>query len=130
MRIALAKLLLEKPNLLFARRAYQPLGSRSSQLAGAVSHHLSICLRPDFSRSLFSGCPPSTRSSKSGIAVCIFTTATMRNTSLRNRNAPSNWKPLTATSANASKQLEAFINRFRYQATKAKQVQSRIKELD
>jgi ATP-binding cassette, subfamily F, member 3 len=32
--------------------------------------------------------------------------------------------------ADRIEQLEAFINRFRYQATKAKQVQSRIKELE
>ena len=35
-----------------------------------------------------------------------------------------------ATSASASSNWKSFINRFRYQATKAKQVQSRIKELE
>ena len=43
------------------------------------------------------------------------------------------WAQLLAAYENQQdriRQLEAFINRFRYQATKAKQVQSRIKELE
>jgi len=43
------------------------------------------------------------------------------------------WESLEAAYRNQRariEQLEAFINRFRYQATKAKQVQSRIKELE
>ena len=38
--------------------------------------------------------------------------------------------PPTSNQRDRIQQLEAFINRFRYQATKAKQVQSRIKELE
>jgi ATP-binding cassette subfamily F protein 3 len=40
------------------------------------------------------------------------------------------WRRLIAISAIQIEHLEAFINRFRAQATKAKQVQSRIKELE
>jgi ATP-binding cassette subfamily F protein 3 len=43
------------------------------------------------------------------------------------------WEQLEAAARNQRdriEQLEAFLNRFRYQATKAKQVQSRIKELE
>ena len=43
--------------------------------------------------------------------------------------APSS-NPRIAISAIQIEHLESFINRFRYQATKAKQVQSRIKELE
>ena len=40
------------------------------------------------------------------------------------------WRAPIKNQRDRIEQLEAFINRFRYQATKAKQVQSRIKELE
>ena len=60
----------------------------------------------------------------------ISTPATTRSTCSRRRSAMPNWKPRIRNQQERIEQLEAFINRFRYQATKAKQVQSRIKELE
>jgi ATP-binding cassette, subfamily F, member 3 len=48
----------------------------------------------------------------------------------RNRSAAIRWMSAYKNQRDRIEQLEAFINRFRYQATKAKQVQSRIKELE
>jgi len=48
----------------------------------------------------------------------------------RRRNANEQLQAAYRNQRDRIEQLEVFINRFRYQATKAKQVQSRIKELE
>ena len=54
MRIALAKLLLRKAEPAAAGRADEPSRSGSAQLAGSISDELSVRVRADFARPLFS----------------------------------------------------------------------------
>ena len=54
----------------------------------------------------------------------------MKNIWRRRRSGWSNFEAAYRNQRERIEQLEVFINRFRYQATKAKQVQSRIKELE
>jgi ATP-binding cassette subfamily F protein 3 len=72
----------------------------------------------------------SSASSKSGTSRCTSTPATTTNTSPEKTRAKNSWKRAYKTQRDRIEQLEVFINRFRYTATKAKQVQSRIKELE
>ena len=63
-------------------------------------------------------------------AAFTSTAATTRNICARNSSAADSLESAYRNQRERIEQLEAFINRFRYQATKAKQVQSRIKELE
>jgi len=67
---------------------------------------------------------------KSGTSVCISTPAITTSTWPERRRARSSSNLPTKPSTTASSSSKSFINRFRYTATKAKQVQSRIKELE
>ena len=113
-----------------ARRAHQPPRSGSAQLAGRLSARLSQRLRAGLARPLFSGRHGAQASPSCGTRACTSTPAATRATKSRRpsgarnlqaayenqRTASSSWKPSSTASA--------------YQATKAKQVQSRIKELE
>src|SRR6195256_1807061 len=129
MRIALAKLLLEKPNLLLldeptnhldleARNWLEEYLSRSPYAFVLVSHDryfLDVTVRKIielWNKNLH-----------------IYTGGYSRYEELKTERRTQ----LLAAYENQQervRQLEAFINRFRAQATKAKQVQSRIKELE
>ena len=62
--------------------------------------------------------------------VHFYTGGYTRYEAAEDRAARAARRPPTHNQQDRIEQLEAFINRFRYQATKAKQVQSRIKELE
>ena len=130
MRIALAKLLLEKPNLL---------------LLDEPTNHLDLEARNWLEE--LSGSPIRTPSCWSRTTATSSTSPCARSLELWNKGVhfytggysryeqqkAERRAQLEAAYANQQDritQLEAFINRFRYQATKAKQVQSRIKELE
>ena len=68
--------------------------------------------------------------SKSGTSGFIFTTATTKNIWTPKTQRLEQLESAYRNQRERIEQLEVFINRFRYQATKAKQVQSRIKELE
>jgi ATP-binding cassette subfamily F protein 3 len=129
MRIALAKLLLEKPNLLLldeptnhldleARNWLEEYLSAYPYAFVLVSHDryfLDVTVRKI--------CELWNK------ALHIYTGGYSRYELQKDERR----SQLLAAYANQQEriaQLEAFINRFRYQATKAKQVQSRIKELE
>jgi ATP-binding cassette subfamily F protein 3 len=129
MRIALAKLLLEKPNLL---------------LLDEPTNHLDLEARNWLEEYL--GAYPNAfvlvSHDRYFLDVCVRKIAELWNKGLHfytgGYTRYEQQKTERRTQLNSAyenqqeriKQLEAFINRFRYQATKAKQVQSRIKGLD
>ena len=129
MRIALAKLLLEKPNLLLLD---EPTNHLDLEARNWLEEYLSTY---PYAYVLISHDRYFLDVTVKQIAeiwnkrVCFYT----GNYEKYRQQKPSggrNWKRHTTTSRTRIEQLEAFINRFRYQATKAKQVQSRIKELE
>src|SRR5690242_18836053 len=129
MRIALAKLLLEKPNLL---------------LLDEPTNHLDLEAR-NWLEDYLSAYPYAfvlVSHDRYFLDVTVRKICELWNKSLHTytggytryqQQKDERRSQLLAAYANQQEriaQLEAFINRFRYQATKAKQVQSRIKELE
>jgi ATP-binding cassette subfamily F protein 3 len=129
MRIALGKLLLEKPNLL---------------LLDEPTNHLDLEAR-NWLESYLEGYPHACvliSHDRYFLDVTVRRTVEIWNKAVNFysgnyesylRQKDERKEQLMASYRNQRErieQLEAFINRFRYQATKAKQVQSRIKELE
>src|SRR5689334_2775937 len=129
MRLALAKLLLEKPNLLLLDEPtnHQDLEARN-WLESYLADFPNACILISHDRYF--------------LDVTVNRTVEIWNKKVNfysgNYESYLNQKAERKAQLEAAyrnqreriEQLEAFINRFRYQATKAKQVQSRIKELD
>ena len=113
-----------------ARRAHQSPGSGSPQLAGAISRQLPVRFRTDLARPLFPG-RHGQQDRRDLESRRAFLFGQLRKVSAAKAGAhSSSWKPPIATSASASSSWKLSSTAFVTQATKAKQVQSRIKELE
>src|ERR1700723_45881 len=129
MRIALAKLLLQEPNLLLLDEPTNPLDLEARNwLEEYLTHYPNAFVLISHDRYF--------------LDVTVNKIAEIWNKKIH--FYPGNYEKFLASKTQRMEQLEAayrnqrdrieqlevFINRFRYQATKAKQVQSRIKELE
>jgi len=129
MRIALAKLLLERPNLLLLDEPTNHLDLEARNWLEsylAAYPHAFVLVSHD---RYFLDVTVKKIAELWNKRVTFFTGGYSRYESQK----ADRLAQLTAAYNNQQEriqQLEAFINRFRYQATKAKQVQSRIKELE
>jgi ATP-binding cassette subfamily F protein 3 len=129
MRIALAKLLLEKPNLLLLD---EPTNHLDIEARNWLEDYL---VHYDFAYVLISHDRYFLDVTVNKIAEIWNKKVTFYNGNYEQyrRQKAERLAQLEAAYRNQQdkiQQLETFINRFRYQATKARQVQSRIKELE
>ena len=112
-----------------AGRADEPPGPGSAQLAGGVPDRLSVRVRADLARPVFPGCHG--REDRRILEqASVLLLRQLREISGAEGGAQGATEAAYKNQQERIEQLEAFINRFRAQATKAKQVQSRIKELE
>ena len=129
MRIALAKLLLEKPNLLLLDEPtnHLDLEARNWLEEYLTNYPHAFVLISHDRYFLDVTCDASSSCGTSGLSSIPADTAKyLQQKEERREQLEAAYK----NQRDRIEQLESFISRFRYQATKAKQVQSRIKELE
>jgi ATP-binding cassette, subfamily F, member 3 len=129
MRIALAKLLLEEPNLLLLDEPtnHLDLEARNWLESYLESYPNAFVL---ISHDRFFLDVTVTRIAEIWNKRVWFYTGGYSKFEQQKTERRTQLEAAYANQRDRIEQLEAFINRFRYQATKAKQVQSRIKELE